>query len=137
MTTRDIRRAGPRGWAIDALASLVVVVAGLVQVVAGSRERLLQLLVGTVLSAAVMAATAWWAFTTRRIWKRWLNIVLATSAPSPTPPPPAEPSAPRVGGCGQPAPPLPRPGYPPVQGLHNPAGRVPERPGTSACRGWW
>jgi diacylglycerol kinase family enzyme len=80
MTTRDIRRASPRGWAIAALASLVVVAAGLVQVVAGSRDRLLQLLVGTVLSAAVMAATAWWAFTTRRIWKRWLNIILAALA---------------------------------------------------------
>ena len=80
MTTRDIRRASPRGWAIAALASLVVVAAGLVQVVAGSRDQLLQLLVGTVLSAAVMAATAWWAFTTRRIWKRWLNIILAALA---------------------------------------------------------
>ena len=80
MTTRDIRRASPRGWAIAALASLAVVAAGLVQVVAGSRDRLLQLLVGTVLSAAVMAATAWWAFTTRRVWKRWLNIVIAALA---------------------------------------------------------
>jgi len=80
MTTRDIRRASPRGWAIAALASLVVVAAGLVQVVIGSRDQLLQLLVGTVLSAAVMAATAWWAFTTRRIWKRWLNIILAALA---------------------------------------------------------
>jgi diacylglycerol kinase family enzyme len=80
MTTRDIRRAGPRWWAVAALASLVVVAAGLVQVVAGSRDQLLQLLVGTVLSAAVMAATAWWAFTTRRIWKRWLNIILAALA---------------------------------------------------------
>jgi diacylglycerol kinase family enzyme len=80
MTTRDIRRAGPRWWAVAALASLLVVAAGLVQVVAGSRDQLLQLLVGTVLSAAVMGATAWWAFTTRRVWKRWLNITIAALA---------------------------------------------------------
>jgi diacylglycerol kinase family enzyme len=80
MTVRDLRRASPRQWALAALASLVVVAAGLVQVVVGSRQQLLQLLVGTVLSAAVMAATAWWAFTTRRLWKRWLNIVLAALA---------------------------------------------------------
>ena len=80
MTTRDIRRAGPRWWAVAALASLLVVAAGLVQVVAGSRDQLLQLLVGTVLSVAVMAATAWWAFTTRRVWKRWLNITIAALA---------------------------------------------------------
>ena len=38
------------------------------------------------------------------------------------------------GGCGQPPAPLPRLGYPPVQGLHNPAGRAPARPG--ARPGW-
>ena len=70
----------PRLWAVAALAALVLVAAGLVQVVLGSREQLLQLLVGTVLSLAVVAATAWWAFTTRRVWKRWLNIVIATLA---------------------------------------------------------
>ena len=80
MTVRDLRRPSPRRWALAALASLVVVAAGLVQVVAGSRQQLLQMLVGTVLSAAVMAATAWWAFTTRRVWKRWLNIVIAALA---------------------------------------------------------
>jgi diacylglycerol kinase family enzyme len=70
----------PRLWAVAALAALVLLAAGLVQVVLGSREQLLQLLVGTVLSLAVVAATAWWAFTTRRVWKRWLNIVIATLA---------------------------------------------------------
>src|SRR5215217_3191468 len=153
MTIGDLRRAGPRWWAVAALASLVVVVAGLVQVVAGSRDQLPQLLVGTVLSAAVMAATAWWAFTTRRIWKRWLNIILAalavanillgflefgfrqaagaaaivlgslayTTAARRALRPPGR-------GCGQPAPPLPGPGYPPVPGPHHPVGRVPARP---------
>jgi diacylglycerol kinase family enzyme len=80
MTTGGKWRATPRRWALAALAALVLVVAGLVQVVAGSRQQLLQLLVGTVLSAAVMAATAWWAFTTRRGWKRWLNIAIAALA---------------------------------------------------------
>ena len=80
MTIGERRRAGPRWWAVAALASLVVVAAGLVQVVVGSRDQLLQLLVGTVLSVAVMAATAWWAFTTRRVWKRWLNLAVATLA---------------------------------------------------------
>jgi diacylglycerol kinase family enzyme len=70
----------PRLWAAAALAALVLLAAGLVQVVLGSREQLLQLLVVTVLSLAVVAATAWWAFTTRRVWKRWLNIVIATLA---------------------------------------------------------
>jgi diacylglycerol kinase family enzyme len=65
---------------VAALAALVLLAAGLVQVVVGSREQLLQLLVGTVLSLAVMAATAWWAFTTRRVWKRWLNTAIATLA---------------------------------------------------------
>jgi diacylglycerol kinase family enzyme len=73
-------RVTPRLWAVAALAALVLLAAGLVQVVVGSRDQLLQLLVGTVLSVAVVAATAWWAFTTRRVWKRWLNIVIATLA---------------------------------------------------------
>jgi diacylglycerol kinase family enzyme len=72
--------AAPRLWAVAALAALVLLAAGLVQVVVGSRTQLLQLLVGTVLSVAVMAATAWWAFTTRRVWKRWLNLAVATLA---------------------------------------------------------
>jgi diacylglycerol kinase family enzyme len=65
---------------VAALAGLVLLAAGLVQVVLGSRGQFLHLLVGTVLSVAVMAATAWWAFTTRRVWKRWLNIVIAALA---------------------------------------------------------
>ena len=50
-------RATPRLWAVAALAGLVLLAAGLVQVVVGSREQLLQLLVGTVLSVAVVAAS--------------------------------------------------------------------------------
>jgi diacylglycerol kinase family enzyme len=73
-------RATPRLWAVAALAALALLVAGLAQVLVGSRQQLLQLLVGTVLSVAVLAATAWWAFTTRRVWKRWLNLAMATLA---------------------------------------------------------
>jgi len=80
MTSGAGGRATPRLWAVTALAALVLLAAGLVQVMVGSREQLLQLLVGTVLSLAVVAATAWWAFTTRRVWKRWLNTAIATLA---------------------------------------------------------
>jgi drug/metabolite transporter (DMT)-like permease len=80
MTSAARVRATPRLWAFAALAALVLLAAGLVQVVVGSREQLLQLLAGTVLSVAVVAATAWWAFTTRRLWKRWLNIAIAALA---------------------------------------------------------
>src|SRR5688572_11041773 len=80
MTSGAAGRATPRWWAAAALAALALLGAGLVQVVVGSRGQLLQLLVGTVLSVAVMAATAWWAFTTRRRWKRWLNIAIAILA---------------------------------------------------------
>src|SRR5215211_833899 len=80
MTSGAGVRATPRLWAVAALAALLLLVAGLVQVVVGSREQLLQLVAGTVLSVAVLAATAWWAFTTRSVWKRWLNIAIATLA---------------------------------------------------------
>jgi diacylglycerol kinase family enzyme len=80
MTSRTSGRVTSRWWALAALGALVVVAAGLVQVVVGSRREVLQVLVGTVLSLAVMAATAWWAFTTRRVWKRWLNLAIAVLA---------------------------------------------------------
>jgi diacylglycerol kinase family enzyme len=80
MTSGRRGRATPRTWARVALAGLVLLAAGLVQVLVGSRGHLLQLVVGTVLSVAVLAATAWWAFTTRRVWKRWLNLAVAALA---------------------------------------------------------
>src|ERR671929_1317853 len=80
MTGGGVGRATRRWWAAAALAALVLVAAGLVQVLLGSNGRALQLLVGTVLSLAVMAATAWWAFTTRRVWKRRLNAAIAVLA---------------------------------------------------------
>jgi diacylglycerol kinase family enzyme len=80
MTSGAAGRATPRRWALAALAGLVLLAAGLVQVILGSRGQFLYLLVGAVLSVAVIAATAWWAFTTRRVWKRWLNIAIAALA---------------------------------------------------------
>ena len=63
-----------------ALAGLALLAAGLLQVIVGSRGQIFWQLVVTALSVAVVAATAWWAFTTRRVWKRWLNIVIAALA---------------------------------------------------------
>ena len=63
-----------------ALAGLVLLAAGLLQVIVGSRGQFLWQLVVTALSIAVVGATAWWAFTTRRVWKRWLNLVIAALA---------------------------------------------------------
>jgi drug/metabolite transporter (DMT)-like permease len=139
MTIGGSRRAGARWWAVAALASLVVVAAGLVQVVAGSRDQLLQLLVGTVLSAAVMAATAWWAFTTRRVWKRWLNLAIAALAVANIVLGFLEFGFRQAAGAGaivlgslayataaRAAPSAPRE-----------SGRVPTCPRVPGCRGWW
>jgi diacylglycerol kinase family enzyme len=77
MTSGVAGRATPRWLAAAALGGLALLAAGLVQVIVGSRGQFLYLLAGTVLSVAVVAAAAWWAFTTRRVWKRWLNIAIA------------------------------------------------------------
>jgi diacylglycerol kinase family enzyme len=80
MTSGVAGRATPRWWAVAALAGLVLLAAGLLQVIVGSRGQFLLQLVVTALSVAVVGATAWWAFTTRRVWKRWLNLVIAALA---------------------------------------------------------
>ncbi|HEV2869945.1 MAG TPA: hypothetical protein VG409_00875, partial [Actinomycetota bacterium] len=80
MTSGAAGRATPRWWAVAALAGLALLAAGLLQVIVGSRGQVLWQLVVTALSVAMVAATAWWAFTTRRVWKRWLNIVIAALA---------------------------------------------------------
>jgi hypothetical protein len=77
---RGTGRLSRRAWAVLALAALLLMVAGLLRVVVGSRAALLYLLVGTVLSVAILAATSWWAFTTRRVWKRRLNVTIAVLA---------------------------------------------------------
>src|SRR4029453_9651389 len=80
MTSAAGVRPTPRLWAVAALAALLLLAAGLVQVVVGSRGHPFRVVGGTVLGVAVLAATTWWAFTTRRVWKRWLNIAIATLA---------------------------------------------------------
>jgi diacylglycerol kinase family enzyme len=76
----DAGRATRRRWAWAALASLLPIVGGLVAVAVLSGGGLLGLVAIAALSVAVVAATAWWAFTTSRVWKRRLNIALAVLA---------------------------------------------------------
>ena len=73
----DAGGAARRGWARAALTALLVMVGGLALVAVGSDGGLFALVVGAVLGLAVVAATGWWAFTTRRVWKRRLNVAVA------------------------------------------------------------
>jgi diacylglycerol kinase family enzyme len=66
-----------RWWALAALATLPVMAGGLALVAVGSDGGLFGLVVGAVLGLAVVAASGWWAFTTRRVWKRRLNVAVA------------------------------------------------------------
>jgi diacylglycerol kinase family enzyme len=65
-----------RGWAVVALVALLLSVSGLVIVVVGSEGAFLAVMLEIALSLVVVAATGWWAFTTRRVWKRWLNVAV-------------------------------------------------------------
>jgi diacylglycerol kinase family enzyme len=76
----DVVGAARRMLAWAALASLLLIVAGLVAVAVLSGGGLLGLVANAALSVAVVAATGWWAFTTSRVWKRRLNIALAVLA---------------------------------------------------------
>jgi diacylglycerol kinase family enzyme len=69
--------AAARWWAVAALVALLLLAAGVVAVAIGSNGALLAVGLDVALSLAVVAATAWWAFTTRRVWKRRLNVALA------------------------------------------------------------
>jgi diacylglycerol kinase family enzyme len=69
--------AARRWWARAALAALPVMAAGLALVAVGSGGGLLAWVMGAALGLAVVAATGWWAFTTRRRWKRRLNVAVA------------------------------------------------------------
>jgi diacylglycerol kinase family enzyme len=75
-----VKQATRRRWAWAALASLLLIVVGLVAVAVLSGGGLLGVVAIAALSVAVVAATAWWAFTTSRVWKRRLNIALAVLA---------------------------------------------------------
>lgn len=53
---------------------------GLVVLVAGSLGDLVMLGLGTVIAVAALAAAGWWALTTRRPWKRQLNLAVVALA---------------------------------------------------------
>ncbi len=72
--------AGRRRLALAALAVLVALCIGLVALIVGSFQDLARVGPGTVLDVAVLAAAGWWAFTTRRVWKRRLNLVVVALA---------------------------------------------------------
>ena len=69
-----------RRWAGVALAALVVAAAGLLAFAVFYLVDFALLGVSAAVNIAVIAAAAWWAFTTRRVWKRRLNLVLAVVA---------------------------------------------------------
>ena len=71
-SVRDRRRAW--AWlALAGFAGLVVVVAA---VVARSGDSLIALVSTAVVCLLLGGAALWWAFTTRKVWKRWLNLAL-------------------------------------------------------------
>jgi diacylglycerol kinase family enzyme len=74
----DAGGAARRLWAWTALAALLLLAGGLVAVAVRTGDALLGLVVGIVVSVVVVAAAAWWAFTTSRVWKRHLNLAVAT-----------------------------------------------------------
>jgi diacylglycerol kinase family enzyme len=60
-----------------ALFLLLLLVAAVITVLVRSRGLLIVLLLALIIAVIVIAATSWWAFTTYRTWKRWLNLVVA------------------------------------------------------------
>jgi diacylglycerol kinase family enzyme len=68
--------ASRRRWAWLALAAFAALVVALLTVVIASRASLLGVLGAFVLTVVVAAASLWWAFTTRKAWKRWLNYAV-------------------------------------------------------------
>jgi len=72
--------AGRRLSAWLALAVLPLVLLALVWFVVRSFRDLAAVGPGAVLVVVVLAAAGWWAFTTRRVWKRRLNLAVAALA---------------------------------------------------------
>jgi len=68
---------GSRALAWVALALLLLVATTMVILLVVSEGMLVLLVAGVGVAVVVVAATGWWAFTTRRRWKRWLNVVIA------------------------------------------------------------
>jgi diacylglycerol kinase family enzyme len=68
---------GARRLARFALVLLLLLVASVLTVLVRSRGLLIVLLLALIVAVVVVAVTGWWAFTTSRTWKRWLNLVVA------------------------------------------------------------
>ena len=66
-----------RWWAGSALAALALLGLGSLAALVVSLPDAALLGFGAALNVAVLAAAAWWAFTTRRAWKRRLNLGVA------------------------------------------------------------
>jgi len=77
---RPAARDPRRWWARLALVALLAAALGLLAILVRSRGGLAALAVAAAVDVAVVAAVAWWAFTTRRTWKRRLNLALAAVA---------------------------------------------------------
>jgi diacylglycerol kinase family enzyme len=77
-TTTPGRSVGGRrrAWAWMALAGFAGLVVAVAAVVVLSGESLIGLVVAAVVCLLLGGAALWWAFTTRKVWKRWLNLVL-------------------------------------------------------------
>ena len=65
-----------RVWAWVALVGFAGGVVVVVAVVVASGASLLGLVVTAVVCLLLGGAGLWWAFTTRKVWKRWLNLAL-------------------------------------------------------------
>jgi diacylglycerol kinase family enzyme len=68
---------GRRAWAWVALAALLLLVLGGLVALAAALPDVAVFGMTALVNAAVLATAGWWAFTTRRAWKRRLNLVIA------------------------------------------------------------
>ena len=77
---RGGRTGGRRGWALVALAVLGLLGLSIPLALVVSLDELALLGVTALVNCVVLLAAGWWAFTTRRVWKRRLNLALAALA---------------------------------------------------------
>lgn len=74
--TPDGSAASRRLWAWTALAALAGLVVAVVALVARGGDTLVGLVLAGALYLLLAVAASWWAFTTSKPWKRWLNVAL-------------------------------------------------------------
>jgi diacylglycerol kinase family enzyme len=65
-----------RAWAWVALAAFASVVVAVAAVVVLSGDSFIGLVLTGLCCLLLAGAGLWWAFTTRKVWKRWLNLAL-------------------------------------------------------------